>query len=153
MLRTLLFAPIILLGACLPRTLTAPTPLTFHSSRSARDAARSAVLALVDAGFQVTQTDSLGFALSATRAATHNANQEFVTCELPRGSAAAANRETSLQISFRAVPATDGSDVTIQSKVITTYPGYEGTAMQVPPSDSICVSKGTMEQRLQAALR
>lgn len=152
MRRTLPLA-IIVFTACVPRTVTAPAPLSFHSSRTARDALRSAVLALVSAGFRVSQTDSLGFALTATRTATHNANEEFVNCELPRGSAAAANRETSLQISFRAVPAHDGSDVTIESKVMTTYPGYEGTAIQVPPSDPQCVSNGTMEQRLEAALR
>jgi hypothetical protein len=153
MRRTLPLVTLVLAAACVPRTLTAPAPLSFHSSRSARDATRSAVLALVSSGFQVNQTDSVGYAVSATRTGTHNANQEFVTCELPKGSDAAANRETSLEISFRAVPAQQGSDVSIQSKVITRYPGYEGTAMQVPPSDSQCVSNGTMEQRLQAALR
>lgn len=153
MRRTLPLATLLLTVACVPRTLTAPAPLSFHSSRSARDATRSAALALVEAGFRVTQIDSLGYALSGTRTATHNANQEFVTCELPRGSDAAANRETSLQISFHAVPAQQGSDVTIRSHVTARYPGYEGTSMQVPPSDSACVSNGTMEQRLQAALR
>src|SRR5690348_11905913 len=105
MRRTLPLAILLLGGACVPRTLTAPAPMAFHSSWSAPDATRSAVLALVDAGFQVTQTDSVGFAVSATRTATHNGNQAFVTCELPRGSDAAANRETSLRISFHAAPA------------------------------------------------
>jgi hypothetical protein len=72
---------------------------------------------------------------------------------MPSGSAAAANRETTLTISFRSVAANTGSDVTVGSSVKTDFPGYEGTAIQVPGADSICVSRGTMERRLEAALR
>lgn len=153
MSRTLPLAIAALVVACVGHPLTAPTPASFHSSRSARDATRSAAVALVDAGFRVSQTDSLGYALSASRTATHNGNADFVTCQLPSGSAAAANRQTTLMISFQAAPAAIGSDVTVASSVKTEYPGYEGTAFQVPGGDSLCVSRGTMERRLETALR
>lgn len=146
-------AAAVLATACLGHPLVAPTPVTFHSSRSARDATRSAAIALVDEGFRVLQADSTGFALKANRTATHNGNAEFVTCALPSGSAAAVNRETTLNMAFRAAPAQEGSDITVSSSVNTKYPGYEGTATQIPPSDTVCVSNGTMERRLQAALR
>ena len=151
--KTLPLALAILATACVGQPLVAPTPVTFHSSRSPADVTRGAAVALVDAGFRVTQTDSLGYALTATRAATHNGNADFVTCNMPSGSAAAANRETTLTILLRSVAAAAGSDVTIGSSVKTDFPGYEGTAIQVPAADSLCVSRGTMERRLEAALR
>lgn len=153
MRRTLSLAIAFLGSACVGHPLTAPAPISFHSTRSPRDATQSAVLALVNAGFRVSQTDSAGFAVDASRTATHNGNAEFVTCSLPAGSAAAANRETTLAISFRAAPAQNGSDVTIASKVKTDYPGYAGTTMEVAPSDTACVSNGTMERRLEETLR
>ena len=58
-----------------------------------------------------------------------------------------------LAVSFRAVPKPSGSDISISSKVTTSYPGYEGTATQVPASDSDCVSNGTIEQQLTSVLR
>lgn len=151
--RTLPLALAILATACVGQPLVAPTPVAFHSSRSPADVTRDAAVALVDAGFRVTQTDSLGYALTASRTATHNGNADFVTCNMPSGSAAAANRETTLTILFRALPAAAGSDVTVGSSVKTDFPGYEGTAIQVPGADSLCVSRGTMERRLAAALR
>lgn len=153
MRRTLPLAFAAVALSCMGHPLTAPAPLSFHTARAPRDATQSAALALVSAGFRVTQTDSAGFALNASRTATHNANQDFVKCSLPAGSAAAANRETTLFISFRAAPMQEGSDVTIGSRVTTSYPGYAGTTMQVPPSDSVCVSNGTMERRLESSLR
>lgn len=153
-MRTTLPLALVLVGvACVNQPLVAPTPLSFHSTRSARDATRAAALALVDAGFRVAQSDSIGYALSANRTATHNGNAEFVTCSLPSGSAAAANRETTLLVTFKAAPAQSGSDVTVGSTVKTEYPGYEGTSIQVPPSDTLCVSNGTIERRLQTALQ
>lgn len=153
MRRILPLATVAFATACLGHPLTAPAPMSFHSARSARDATRGAVLALVNAGFRVTQTDSMGMAVNATRTATHSGNAEFVTCQLPKESAAAVDRETTLQISFRAVPAPqgEGSEVTIASKVTTAYPGYD--AATIPVGDASCVSSGTMEQRLQTALR
>jgi hypothetical protein len=153
MLRPLPLAIALLATACLGHPLTAPTPLAFHSARSARDATRSAAVALVDAGFRVEQSDSIGYALKASRTATHNGNAEFVTCSLPSGSAAAANRETTLMISFQAAPAPTGSDISIGSSVKTAYPGYAGTDVQVPAADTLCVSNGAMERRLETALR
>ena len=84
---------------------------------------------------------------------SHNGNEEYVTCQLPRGSGAAANRETTLYIKFKAKPSASGSDVAIDSRVRTSYPGYEGTAMQTAPNETDCVSNGTMERQLETALR
>lgn len=144
---------ILLLASCMQSPVVAPAPVNFHSSRAAKEAIQVAVLTLVNAGFRVTQTDSVGNALAATRTATHNGNQDYVTCALPSGSAAAANRETALTLSFKASPAAEGSDVSIDSKVTTSYPGYEGTSMQSAPNQTDCVSNGTMERQLESALR
>lgn len=132
---------------------TAPAPLAFHAARPAPEAVQVAAVALMSAGFRVTQRDSIGQVLTASRTATHNGNQDFVTCDLPNGSAAAANRETTITIDFAARPAKSGSDVNIKSSVRTSYPGYDGSAMQPAPNETDCVSKGTMEQQLQNALR
>jgi len=140
------------LSGCLTAPVT-PAPLAFHASKSAREAIQVTVIALANAGFRVTQSDSAGEAVSANRTATHNGNEDYITCQLPKGAAAAANRETTLTITFRAKPSTSGSEVTIEGKVMTSYPGYEGTAMQTAPNLTDCVSNGTMERQLETALR
>lgn len=134
---------------------TAPAPRSFHSSKVPRDALQVAVLALMSAGFRVTQTDSVGQAVTASRTASHNGNEQYVSCGLPRGSAAAANRETTVTINFRATSSANGSgsDVHVDSRVRTSYPGYEGTSMEIAPNEIDCVSNGTMEQQLESAVR
>ena len=139
--------------ACLPTRAVAPAPLSFHASRSAKEAAQVAAVALINAGFRVTQTDSIGQALTASRTATHNGNDQYVTCDAAKGSAAAANRETTLTIDFKVAPSASGSDVRVESRVRTSYPGYVGTAMETPPNETDCVSNGVMEQQLAGALR
>ena len=107
--------PRILILACLvvcgylSTPVTAPAPIAFHASRSAREATQVAAVALANAGFRVAQTDSIGQVLSATRTATHNGNEDYITCQLPRGSGAAANRQTILSITFRAKPSTSAA--------------------------------------------
>ena len=152
-LRRILMLACLVACGCLSTPVTAPAPIAFHASRSAREATQVAAVALANAGFRVAQTDSIGQLLSATRTATHNGNEDYITCQLPRGSGAAANRQTILSITFRAKPSTSGSDVTIDGKVTTSYPGYEGTAMQTAPNDTDCVSNGAMERQLEMALR
>lgn len=139
--------------ACLPTRAVAPAPLSFHASRSAKEAAQVAAVALINAGFRVTQTDSIGQALTASRTATHSGNDQYVTCNLPKGSGAAANSETTLTIDFKATPSASGSDINVESRVRTSYPGYVGTSMETTPNDTDCVSNGTMEQQLAGALR
>lgn len=153
MRRILPFSLAIALTACLPTRAVAPAPLSFHASRPAKEAAQVAAVALINAGFRVTQTDSIGEALTASRTATHDGNQEYVTCNSLKGSAAAANRETTLTIDFKATAGDSGSDVRIQSRVRTSYPGYAGTAMETAPNETDCVSNGVIEQQLAAALR
>ena len=38
-------------------------------------------------------------------------------------------------------------------RVMTSYPGYQGTAMAIAPNDTDCVSNGVIEQQLATALR
>jgi len=142
-----------LVTGCVSSKPTAPAPVSFHSSRSAKEATQAAAVTLTGAGFRVEQADTIGNALTANRTATHNGNQQYVVCALPKGSDAAANRQTILAVSFRAVPKPTGSDISINSQVTTSYPGYEGTAMQVPANASECVSNGTIEQQLTNVLR
>ena len=151
--RRILMLAWLFVGGCLNNPVTAPTPLVFHASKSAWEATQVAAVALANAGFRVTQSDSLGQTLAATRTATHNGNEDYITCQFPRGSGAAANRQTVLRITFRAKPTAAGSDVTIDGKVTTSYPGYDGTAMQTPPNETDCVSNGTMERQLETAVR
>jgi len=141
------------LSGCLPTRAVAPAPLSFHSSRSAKEAAQVAAVALINAGFRVTQTDSIGQSLTASRTATHGGNEQYVTCNLSKGSAAAANSETTLTIDLKATPNAAGSDVRLESRVRTSYPGYAGTSMETAPNETDCVSNGAMEQQLAAALR
>ena len=144
---------LIVLSACLTSGPKAPEPVTLRSSQPPREAIRMAALALVTAGFQVTQADSLGDALAASRTSLANGNEVFLTCTLPRNSGAAANRATTLRIAFSAKAADSGSDVLIASSVVTSYPGYDGTPMAMATNESDCTSNGVMEARLAAALR
>jgi len=153
MTRIISIAALIALAGCLKPRATPPGPMNFHSARSPFDATKVAAVALANAGFAVAQSDSVSTELTGTRTATRNGNQDFVSCDLPSGSDAAANRQTALSVSFKATAAGSGSDVRITSRVITTYPGYEGTSMQVPPNADNCVSNGTIEQQLANALR
>jgi len=143
-----------LVSSCLPTPApTAPAPVSFHSAKSAKEATQIAAIALVNAGFRVVQSDSLGQAVTASRTAAGNGNEDYVVCAYPRGSGAAANRETTLTVNLTAKPSTSGSDISVDGKVRTSYPGYEGTAMQIAPNETDCVSNGTMEQQLQTVLR
>jgi hypothetical protein len=153
MRRLLALPALIFVSSCMPRPTIAPGPRSFHSARPPKEAMQSAVIALMSAGFNVRQTDSLGAALTATRTATHNGNQQYVICDVPQGSDAAANRETMLILSFTAKPSGDGSDVNLASKVRTSYPGYDGTVMQSAPNETDCVSNGEIEKQLESALR
>ena len=105
------------------------------------------------AGFQVTQVDSVVGGLAASRTRLANGNEEFVSCRLPRNSEGAANRETTLRIAFSATPADAGSDLRIESSVVTSYPGYDGTPMALSTNEDDCISNGIMERRLADALR
>jgi hypothetical protein len=153
MRRILALALAMAFTACLPTRALAPAPLSFHASRTAREAAQVAAVALINAGFRVTQADSIGEALTASRTATHSGNEQFVTCNLSKGSAAAANSETTLTIDFKATPGASGSDVKVESRVRTSYPGYIGTSMETAANETDCVTNGTMEQQLAAALK
>jgi hypothetical protein len=148
-------APFLLLmvAGCLVGGPKAPEPLIFRSSQPPREVVRRAALALVSAGFQVTQIDSLGGGLVANRTRAANGNEEFVTCQLPRNSEGAANRATTLRIAFTATKADAGSDLRIESNVVTSYPGYDGTPMAMATNENDCASNGTMERRLADALR
>ena len=153
MRRSLSIPFVVFLASCMARPAVAPGPRAFHSSQNPKEATQTAVVALMSAGFRVTQTDSLGEAVTATRVATHNGNEQYVSCDLPRGAAAAANRETTVLLSFTAKPAQQGSDVTVASRVRTSYPGYDGTIMQSAPNETDCVSNGQIERQLESALR
>lgn len=153
MYRMLIAATVVLVIGCLPKPYVAPAPIAFHAAKPATQATQIVAVALANAGFNVAQSGAAGTALTANRTATHSGNQDYVWCRYPSGSDAAANRATTLFITFRAIPDTTGSDVTIGGHVTTSYPGYQGTAMQIAPNDTDCVSKGVIEQQLQAALR
>ena len=144
----------ILAAGCIARTvLRAPEPVNLHVSDAPRAVIQRAAVALTSAGFRVAQTDSVGSVLGASRRSRPNGNEPFVTCNMPRNSGAAANRETTITIDFSARPASGGTDVTIRSNVRTTYPGFDGTPMQMATSDSDCVSTGLMERRLAESIR
>jgi hypothetical protein len=153
MCRLLVLPLAMVVTACLPSRTLAPAPLTFHASRSAKEATQVAAVALINAGFRVTQADSVGQALTASRTATHNGNQDYVTCDAAKGSAAAANRETTLTIDFKATPGASESDVRVESRVRTSYPDYVDTAMETAPNETDCVTNGTIERQLAAALK
>jgi hypothetical protein len=146
-------ATVVLVIGCLPKPFVASGPLAFHAPKPPNQATQIVAVALANAGFNVVQSGATGTALMANRTATHNGNQDYVWCRYPNGSDAAANRATTLFITFKAIPDTTGSDVTIGGRVTTSYPGYQGTAMQIAPNDTDCVSNGVIEQQLEAALR
>jgi len=153
MYKMLMAAMAVLVIGCLAKPFVAPAPLAFHASSPATQATRIAAVALANAGFNVAQSGAAGTALTANRTATHNGNQSYIRCRYPNGSDAAANRATTLFITFKALPDTTGSAVTIDGRVMTSYPGYQGTAMAIAPNDTDCVSNGVIEQQLATALR
>lgn len=153
MYKTLIVAMVVLVSGCLSSPIVAPAPTAFHASQAPPQATQIAALALASAGFRVSQNDSVGTMLTANRWATHNGNEDYVRCRYPKGSDAAANRATVLFITFKAIRDTAGSNVTIGGHVTTSYPGYQGTELQIAPNDTDCVSNGVIEQQLRQALR
>jgi hypothetical protein len=153
MRRSLFVALPFVAAACLGPPPQAPEPLNLQSPRPVRDVVQTATVTLVGAGFNVVQTDSVGRSIVASRIAGGNGNEPFISCLLPRNSAGAANRESTIRIAFTASPSNDGSGITIESTVKTTYPGYDGTPMALATDETECVSNGTMERRLADALR
>jgi hypothetical protein len=151
--RLLTTGVVLLAIACFPPVPQPPEPLSLHVADPPPDVIRRAAVALTGAGFRVAQGDSIGQTISANRLSAGNGNEDFVTCSLPLIAGAVANRETTVTIDLQAKPADRGSNVTIKGRVRTSYPGYEGTAMQMPPNDTDCVSSGAMEQRLADAIR
>ncbi|HKW09597.1 MAG TPA: hypothetical protein VJO33_04405 [Gemmatimonadaceae bacterium] len=151
--RSLTAAVAVFAIGCLKPPITAPTPLSFQAAKAPNQATQVAAVALMNAGFRVAQSDARGNALIANRTATHNGNEDYIWCKYPKESGAAANRETTLFITFTAKPTTNGSDVTIGGTVHTSYPGYQGTAMEIVPNDSDCVSNGVMEKQLETVLK
>lgn len=153
MYRMLIVTTVVLVTGCLSSPVVAPAPIAFHASQQPSQATQVAALALANAGFRVNQSDSVGTALIANRWATHNGNEDYIRCLYPRGSDAAANRATTLFITFKAMPDSVGSTVTIGGHVTTSYPGYQGTALAKAPNDTDCVSNGAIERQLEQALR
>ena len=157
------FAPtvalLIVVSSCATAPMaTAPAPISLHSSRTADDLTRGAAMALMGAGFRVVQTDSGGRTLVATRTATGNGNEEYVVCNVPMR--VASTRETAFTIDLKILPSASGSDVTIGSRVMTSYSSEGGdssspvsVASMTGPSATDCVSNGKMEKQLADALR
>ena len=135
-----------------PITVVAPAPMSFHSPRAAGDAARGAAMALLGAGFRVTQTDVVGQAITATRTATGNGNDAYVVCNVPMRTEKI--RETAFTINLKAKPSPSdsGSTIALDSKVLTSYSVPSDSAPS-RPNTSDCVSNGTMEKQLAQALR
>lgn len=152
--RVIVSVSLIIAASCAksPTTAVAPAPMTFHSSRTASDAARGAAMALLGAGFRVTQTDAVGEAITATRTATGSGNDDYVVCNVPMRPEDI--RQTAFTIDLRAkpAPADSGSSVALDSKVLTSY-SVPGDSAMLKASASDCVSNGKMERQLAAALR
>jgi len=155
-------APIVLLivvPSCARAPMAvAPSPISLHSSRAADDASRGAAMALMGVGFRVVPTDSTGKTLVATRTATGNGNEAYVVCTVPMR--VASTRQTALTISLKIVPSASGSDITIDSKVMTSYSAESGdssspiaTASMNAANATDCVSNGKVEKQLADALR
>lgn len=109
-------------------------------------------MALVGAGFRVTQTDAIGQAITATRTATGNGNDNYVVCSVPMRTEKI--RETAFTINLKAKPSPSdsGSTIALDSKVLTSYSAPSDTA-STRPNASDCVSNGMMEKQLSNALR
>src|SRR5207248_10270179 len=136
MYRLLIAATAVLVIGCLPKPALGPSPLSFHAPKAPTQATQIVAMALANAGFNVAQSGPAGTALTANRSATHNGNQEYIWCRYPSGSDAAANRATTLFITFSAIPHTTGSDATLGGRVASSCHGYQGTAMHIPPEES-----------------
>lgn len=155
-------APVVLLivvSSCARAPMAvAPAPISLHSSRTAEDATRGAAMALMGAGFRVVQTDSLGRTLMATRTATGNGNEDYVVCNVPMR--VQAIRQTAFTIDLKFLPSASGSDITINSKVMTSYTpegadsSSPATVSSMTPANATdCVSNGRIEKQLAEALR
>ena len=139
-------------------TAVAPAPISLHSSRTAEDATRGAAMALLGEGFRVVQADSLGRTLIATRTATGNGNEGYIVCNVPMR--VASVRQTVLTVTLRLLPSGSGSDISIHSRVMTSYSQESGdssspvsSASMTPPSATDCLSNGRIEKQLADALR
>lgn len=144
------------MAACLPTPALvplAPAPSSLRSERTVEAALESAAQLLTGAGFEILTRDAGTGVLTARRFQTQTGNAEYLRCDFPAGSLREQHLNSTLTVSLRAVPADAGSTVTIAARALSQYPGLENSPLASPDSETDCVSNGTVESRLGAALR
>ena len=155
--RLLAAGAVLALSGCVPTpTLEAPAPVTLHVARTPSDVVQLAARRLTVGGFEVAVADATGGILTAKRVRGPGGNADVLRCKWPKGSMGDQSAESAYTVSIAAAasgPAGGGSDVTIRSDVLTSYPSLAGGMLAMAPSSTDCVSNGSVETALASVLR
>lgn len=130
-----------------------PAPVALSVARSPGDVVRIAAQTLTSAGFEITTSDEAGGILTARLTRSPETHGDAITCSYDRTSAAGRGGRATYTESIVARSAATGSEVTITPRVVTEYsqlPRLMG--VQMTDSETDCVSAGTIERRVAAAL-
>lgn len=148
----LLFAAFVAIG-CVPPKPAQLAPRSVQSSRSPIEAVQIVARTLAADGFEIVTSDATGGVVSAKRLRAKLGNADFISCRFAAGSLANNNMETTLFVTFTAQKSDAGAAGTITSRVNVAFPGFQGSALAMPPSDDDCTSNGTEESKIAAAVK
>lgn len=140
------------LAACARPVPEAPAPEQYVVQHSPAEVVRMAASALAAVGYEATTSDADAGVLVMRRVRQGAAATEGHACRWPSGSVAERNLRTAhtVTISARAREG-GGSTVVVSSHTVSDYPRQQG--LHLPLSETDCVSDGSAESRVIAALR
>lgn len=154
-MKTLALVSLVLLAACLGGAPQEPGPVVITTAKSRAAVVRAAVAELSAAGFEITADTTAGV-VSARRARARDAQAPDVRCSYPSDAAAARAARSTLYINVVAQPSVSSRDstaVTLSSRVTSGDINTTPNPAAQPATDSLCVSTGSIEKRLAAAIK
>lgn len=151
-IRFLTAACLVVFCACVPPKPPALTPTALHSQKSPIAAVQAAAQALAAANFDITSSDANGGIIVASRTRRLTKVDGSVVCRIAVTDDTAFGLLTELQITLIAKQVVDGSDVSINSKVLSAMTKREKLGASFASEDD-CASTGKVEAAVASALR
>ena len=141
-----------MLGTACVTPPPAPAPKLLHVSEPPARVIELAAHALVLDGFEPAMSDAGAGLLTVRRQRGPQGNVAFLTCDYAKNSISDIHDVTTLTVSLSAKAVGTGSDITIATTVHNDYSSLTGI-MALPANDKDCVSNGTTEHHIMAALQ
>lgn len=154
-MKTFVLVSLVLLEACLGRAPQSPGPVVITTAKSRAAIIQAAAAELTAAGFEITADTTAGV-LSARRVRARDAQAPDVRCSYPADATAARSARSTLYINVVAQPSVSSRDstaVTLSSRVTSGDINTTPNPAAQPATDSLCVSTGSIEKQVAAAIR